>query len=66
VLDPDGAFVGCVYVYPANDSVHDAHVRSWVRESRAELDEPLRRAVSTWLTSDAWPFERPLYEPLLS
>lgn len=66
VLDPYGAVVGCVYVYPANDGVHDADVRSWVRESRAELDEPLRRRVSTWLTSDAWPFERPLYEPLLS
>ena len=30
----------------------------------AELDAPLREAVAGWLSS-AWPFERPLYEPLL-
>jgi hypothetical protein len=65
VLDPyDGDVVGCVYVYPANDGVHDARVQSWVRASRAELDVPLRRAVADWLL-EAWPFERPLYEPLL-
>lgn len=64
VLDADDDVIGCVYVYPARDDAHDAHVRSWVRESRAELDVPLRHAVAAWL-SDAWPFERPLYEPLL-
>lgn len=57
--------VGCVYVYPAEDGVHDAHVRSWVTVSRAELDGALRQAVADWLRGDAWPFERPLYEPLL-
>lgn len=65
VLDPDRDVVGCVYVYPADDGVHDVRVRSWVRSSRPELDEPLRRAVAEWLVGDAWPFERPLYEPLL-
>jgi hypothetical protein len=35
-----------------------------VRASRAELDAPLRTAVTGWLPS-AWPFGRPLYEPLL-
>jgi hypothetical protein len=64
VLDPSGDVVGCVYVYPSRDESHDAHVRSWVRASRAELDLPLRRAVADWLT-ETWPFERPLYEPLL-
>ena len=64
VLDPGGDVVGCVYVYPARDATYDAHVRSWVRESRAELDLPLREAVAGWLGS-SWPFERPLYEPLL-
>ena len=65
VLDGGGDVVGCVYVYPARDDVHDVHVRSWVTESRAELDGVLRRAVADWLQTDAWPFERPLYEPLL-
>jgi hypothetical protein len=64
VLDPERDVIGCVYVYPARDDLHDAHVTSWVRASRAELDSPLRVAVAAWLASD-WPFERPLYEPLL-
>jgi hypothetical protein len=66
VLDRRADVVGCVYVYPAQDGVHDATVRSWVRRSEAGQDGALRLAVADWLTSDAWPFERPLYEPLLS
>lgn len=66
VLDLEEDVLGCVYVYPADDGVHDARVLSWVRESRAELDSQLRQAVADWLTSDDWPFERPLYEPLLA
>jgi hypothetical protein len=31
-----------------------------VRESRADLDVPLWRAVSAWL-ADEWPFERIAY-----
>ena len=64
VLDPEGDVVGCVYVYPARDPAYDAHVRSWVRESHAELDVLVRDAVAAWLAA-SWPFERPLYEPLL-
>ncbi len=65
VLDPADDVIGCVYVYPAKDDVHDVQVLSWVRESRADLDVVLRRSVAEWLTSGAWPFARPLYEPLL-
>ena len=64
VLEPGDDVLGCVYIYPAPDHAHDARVQSWVRASRAELDGPLRRAVADWLLAD-WPFERPLYEPLL-
>jgi hypothetical protein len=64
VLDDAGDVIGCVYVYPSDDGVHDAHVRSWVRVSRAELDLPLRGAVAEWLARD-WPLGRPRYEPLL-
>jgi RimJ/RimL family protein N-acetyltransferase len=56
VLDRSGDVVGCVYIYPAPDESHDARVSSWVRASRAELDEPLWRAVSDWLAAE-WPFE---------
>jgi len=66
VLDQSDDVVGCVYVYPANDGVHDARVKSWVRQSEAALDGAFRRAVAAWLAGDAWPFARPLYEPLLS
>jgi hypothetical protein len=64
VLDAGDDVIGCVYVYPAKDGVHDASVQSWVRVSRAELDPVLRDAVAEWLES-AWPFQRPLYDPLL-
>ena len=59
VLDGE-TVVGCVYIYPDRDGVHDAQVRSWVRADRAELDAPLWRAVSDWLAAD-WPFERVEY-----
>lgn len=49
VLDSSHDVVGCVYVYPARDDVHDVQVQSWVRESRAQLDIPLREAVAAWL-----------------
>jgi RimJ/RimL family protein N-acetyltransferase len=48
--------IGCVYIYPAEDGVHEARVHSWVRASRADLDAPLRRAVAAWLAAD-WPFD---------
>lgn len=65
VLDDAGGVIGCVYVYPARDDVHDAQVSSWVTGQRADLDAVLRRAVADWLQSEAWPFGSPLYEPLL-
>jgi hypothetical protein len=66
VLDGADDVVGCVYIYPADDGIHDARVLSWVRASQARQDGELRRAVADWLTSDAWPFAQPLYEPLLA
>lgn len=64
VLDESDDVIGCVYIYPSREKGRDAHVQSWVRESRPELDGPLRRAIADWLAA-SWPFERPLYEPLL-
>jgi hypothetical protein len=62
VLDPDDEdVVGCVYVYPDRTGEADAHVLSWVRASRAELDRPLWLAVSAWLASELWPFARVRY-----
>ncbi len=61
VLDPsDRRVIGCVYIYPDNDRVHDAVVTSWVRASRAGCDAALRKLVARWLV-EAWPFERISY-----
>jgi hypothetical protein len=65
VLDANEAVVGCLYIYPTKDGVHDTHVRSWLCESEARYDEAFRQAIAEWLGSDAWPFNHPLYEPLL-
>jgi hypothetical protein len=60
VLDPgDGDVIGCLYIYPLKDEA-GAHVTSWVRADRAELDEPLAGEVAAWLEAD-WPFDRVLY-----
>jgi Acetyltransferase (GNAT) domain len=61
VLDPsDRDVIGCVYIYPDRDGVHDADVTSWVRASHAGSDAALRELVSRWLV-EAWPFERTTY-----
>jgi len=57
-----GEIIGCVYIYPARDEDHDAHVSSWVRADRAGLDKALYDAVSTWLPA-AWPFQAVSYQP---
>jgi hypothetical protein len=56
VLEPGGDVVGCVYIYPSKPGAHQAHVLSWVRAGRAELDVPLWQAVSDWLAAE-WPFQ---------
>jgi hypothetical protein len=61
VLDPsDRGVIGCVYIYPGRDGVHDASVKSWVRASHAGRDAALRELVSRWL-AEAWPFEQVSY-----
>ncbi len=52
--------IGCVYIYPSPDETHDAAVRSWVRESRSEMDPIVRSQLSAWLRS-RWPFRDPQY-----
>jgi len=55
VLDASDDVVGCLYIYPARDDRHDAHVKSWVRADHAAFDAVLYRAVSGWL-AERWPF----------
>ena len=61
VLDGDDDVIGCVYIYPDDDDAEHAHIRSWVRADRAELDAVLRTAVAEWL-QEAWPFTVVRYE----
>jgi len=61
VLDGADDVIGCVYIYPDDGGAHDAHVRSWVRADRAELDAVLRTTVAEWLQA-AWPFAVIRYE----
>jgi RimJ/RimL family protein N-acetyltransferase len=56
VLDPGSrSVIGCVYIYPSKQPVHDAEVLLWVRATHAQLDQPLWRAVWEWVERD-WPF----------
>ena len=63
VLDPsDGDVIGCLYLYPAGDEIHDVLAESWVRASHADLDVPLWEAVTAWLATE-WPWDQPRYAP---
>ena len=63
VLEPTSReVIGCVYIYPVEDSDDHACALSWVRASHAALDLPLWRTVSEWLASD-WPFRSVAYAP---
>lgn len=56
VLDPGSrSVIGCVYVYPSKQPLHDAELLLWVRATHAQLDQPLWQAVWDWLERD-WPF----------
>jgi hypothetical protein len=61
VLDGD-EIIGCVYIYPTTDSEHDASIRSWVRESRSEMDIPVHWVVAEWI-EESWPFQSVQYAP---
>lgn len=52
--------LGCAYFYPSSNSMHDAEIILWVRESEVAdgLDEHLFETIKTWL-SEAWPFKNP-------
>lgn len=59
ILD-GGDVIGCLYIYPSASEGHDASVRSWVTESRAEMDVVVWREVFLWIAT-VWPFKNPEY-----
>lgn len=52
--------IGCLYINPVKAHPGEAHVVSWVRASRAEMDRVVWESVSEWLVSD-WPFAQVTY-----
>ncbi len=60
ILDGDDV-IGCLYIYSSTTPENDTLVRSWVRESRADMETVVWESVSKWLAEE-WPFENPLYE----
>jgi hypothetical protein len=61
ILDGDEV-IGCLYIYPARTEGGDASARSWVTESRSNMDVIAWRELSAWL-ADQWPFRHPVYAP---
>jgi len=59
ILD-DAEVIGCVYIYPSRTRGRDASVRSWVRESRSDMDVTVWQDLSAWLAT-RWPFTNPDY-----
>jgi len=59
ILDGDDV-IGCLYIYSSRMAGCDAEVRSWVRESRAEMDAVVWESVTRWMEEE-WPFSRPRY-----
>lgn len=56
----DEDVIGCLYIYPSKTASHDATVKSWIRETRSDMDIVIWRLVSQWLV-ESWPFSGPLY-----
>lgn len=54
VLDGDEV-IGCVYIYPSSEPVHDADMKWWVTEARAEMGSVIGPALASWLEAE-WPF----------
>ena len=61
ILDGDEV-IGCVYIYPTGVPDVGAHVRSWVTESRSDMDTTVWRLLSAWIGT-SWPFQNPSYAP---
>jgi hypothetical protein len=52
--------IGCVYIYPSQETDCDASVSSWVRVTRAALDPVVYRSLSAWI-AEVWLFGNPCY-----
>ncbi len=59
ILDGDEV-IGCIYIYPSSATGEGARVRSWVTESRSDMDAVVWRSLSEWIET-SWPFQNSLY-----
>jgi hypothetical protein len=51
--------LGCMYIYPSPNSIYDAEITLWVRQSEVgnNLDSHLFDSVKSWIKD--WPFKNP-------
>ena len=59
ILEGDDV-IGCIYIYPSRVPGRDAEISTWVSESRADMDTPVREALGKWV-DETWPFSNPNY-----
>jgi hypothetical protein len=54
--------LGCVYIYPAFNSIFDAEIIMWVKQSEINngFDEYLYETIKNWI-KEKWPFKNPGY-----
>jgi hypothetical protein len=57
ILDSDEV-IGCMYLYPSREPDHDADMKWWVTESRAEMASTVGPTLRTWIETE-WPFRNP-------
>ncbi len=55
IEDADGAYLGCLYVYPSIEGDNSADVNWWWRTGKKVDDREFRERLLSWVSSDDWP-----------
>lgn len=55
IEDGDGAYLGCLYVYPSIAGEQTADVAWWWRTGVVHSTRSFREQLAQWLASDVWP-----------
>lgn len=52
--------LGCIYIYPCDDSQYDVEVDMWIRNKYKENEKDIMERVKEWIR-DIWPFKNPKF-----
>ncbi len=55
IEDPDGQYLGCLYVYPSISGEDSADVHWWWRTGSSANRERFRELLHAWLSGADWP-----------